>query len=85
MRDSYAGTILVLILREFQTFLGKGNEDFELLDAVLLNIFGHIDALESSFLQFLDEGGGQDNFLGLSSDSVDVVLALLFVELLVVV
>ena len=46
----YAGTKLVPILGELQTFLGNGSEYFELLDTLLVNIFGHIAALESSFL-----------------------------------
>lgn len=49
----------------------------ELLHAVLVDGVGHVDDLEASFLDALDEGRVRDGLLGLAGDVVDDILALL--------
>merc|ERR1719323_719083 len=79
---SFSLLVFLLILGELKTLLGDRDEVLavkllQLLDNILVNGLGHVDNLESSLLQSLDEGRGCDNLLALPGDVVDVLLVLL--------
>merc|ERR1719323_2448094 len=79
---SFSLLLFLLILGELKTLLGDRDEVLaikllQLLDDVLVNGLGHVDNLESSLLQSLDEGRGCDDLLALPGDVVDVLLVLL--------
>jgi hypothetical protein len=73
--------LLVLSVVEFKTFFGTvfklvSIKVLELLDDVLVNGVNHVDDLEISLSQGLDEGGGSSGSAGLTGDDEDVLLSL---------
>jgi hypothetical protein len=73
--------LLVLSVVEFKTFFGAvfkfvSIKVLELLDDVLVNGVNHVDDLEISLSQGLNEGGGSSGSTGFTSDDEDVLLSL---------
>jgi hypothetical protein len=73
--------LLVLSVVEFKTFFRAvfkfvSIKVLELLDDVLVNGVNHVDDLEISLSQGLNEGGGSSGSTGFTSDDEDVLLSL---------
>merc|ERR1719346_853116 len=79
---SFSFLLFLLILGKFKTFLGDRDKVLsvkllQLLHNILIDGLSHVDNLESSLLQSLNEGGGSNNLLTLTSNVVDVLLVFL--------
>merc|ERR1712213_91122 len=79
---SFSLLLFLLILGKFKTFLGDRDKVLsvkllQLLHDILIDGLSHVDNLESSLLQSLNEGGGSNNLFTLTSNVVDVLLVFL--------
>ena len=74
--------LFFFVFGKFEAFFGDGDEVFaviftELLYAVFVDGFAHVEDLEATFDDALDEGRVLDNVDGLAGDEVNVLLVVL--------